>query len=82
MIDTARAALARGDFEAALAAAEKHARAFPRGRLAEERDAIAVQALAGAKRGPEARARADAFRAKYPKSMLLPIVEDAVRSIP
>lgn len=82
LVDTARAALAHGDFAAALAAATTHERRFPAGRLAEEREAILIQALAGARRGDDARARADAFRARYPSSFFLPLVERAVSSPP
>jgi hypothetical protein len=78
LIDTARAALAHGDFEASLAAVGRHAKAFPGGRLAEEREAIAVQALAGAGRTAEARARAQTFRKNYPQSLFVPLVDAAV----
>src|SRR5215469_4718093 len=62
LIEVARAALVHRDFAAALSAAERHAGAFPRGRLTEEREAIAIQALAGLGRTTEAAARANAFR--------------------
>jgi RNA polymerase sigma-70 factor (ECF subfamily) len=81
LIQRARTALARGDSAGALEATEAHARQFPRGRLAEERESIAIQALVAAGRNQEARARASEFLAKYPKSMFRPAVEVALSSI-
>jgi hypothetical protein len=78
LVDRARMALARGQPGAALEALDAHARAYPRGRLAEEREAMAVQALAQAGRTDEARARATRFRAAYPKSVFSSVVDAAV----
>lgn len=75
LLDTARAALARGRADDALAAVASHATQFPQGRLAEDREAVAVQALAAAGRLDEARARAQRFRARYPRSIYLPAIE-------
>lgn len=77
LLDMARTALSRGDSTAALSAADTHAREFPSSQLAEEREVLAIQALASANRSPEARRRAALFRTAYPKSALLPIVEEA-----
>jgi hypothetical protein len=52
----------------ALALTVEHARAFPRGTLAQEREFIAIQALEALGRHPEAVARAARFRANYPSS--------------
>jgi hypothetical protein len=82
LIDTARAALTHRDFDAALAAVRRHEKDFARGRLAEEREAIAVQALAGSGRVAEARARAASFRASYPESVFMPLVDAAAGSNP
>ena len=46
LIETASAALMRGDREAAVSALRKHARQFPRGDLAEERELLLKKALA------------------------------------
>ena len=73
-LDVARTALGRGDGPNALAACDDHARRFPRGALAEEREAIAVQALVLEHRGDDARARAERFRKTHPRSILLPAV--------
>ncbi len=78
LIQMARTALLQGQSANALAALEQHAREFPRGRLAEEGEVLAIQALAGAGRSEEARARAARFRERHPTSLWLPSVEVAV----
>ncbi len=70
----ARAAVARGDFAAALAPLAEHARLCKNGRLVEEREALRVKALMGLGRSEEARRAAAAFRARFPRSVLLPAV--------
>ncbi len=82
IVGEARSALARGDAAGALAAVSRHERQFARGRLAEERESLAVGALARAGRGEEARARAERFRAGWPGSLYGPVVDAAIRSIP
>ncbi|CAN92523.1 hypothetical protein sce2364 [Sorangium cellulosum So ce56] len=67
LVDASRAALAQ-DPGAALAALERHQAEFPKGRLAEEREFIAIRALVRLGRADEARARAAAFFARYPSS--------------
>jgi outer membrane protein assembly factor BamD (BamD/ComL family) len=52
----------------ALAKAEEHARTFPRGLLAQEREVIAIDALVRLGRRPEAEARAARFAKAYPGS--------------
>ena len=78
LLDLARAAAARGEPALALAQAERHRQQFPQGRLAEEREAMAIRALLALGRGAEARARADAFRASYPNSFLTPVIDSAL----
>jgi hypothetical protein len=70
VLEIARNAVGRGEGAVALRALERHAAEFPRGRLAEEREALAVQALELAGRRSEARARAEQFRSRFPKSLL------------
>jgi hypothetical protein len=82
MVEAVRSALARRDALAALAAADKHQRTFPKGQLGEEREALAVQALVLAGRGAEARARGEKFRQKYPRGLFTPVVDDALSKIP
>ncbi|HWL88075.1 MAG TPA: hypothetical protein VNO21_19870 [Polyangiaceae bacterium] len=79
LVETARAALARTDAAAALAVLARHAREFPNGTLAEEREALAVQALAKAGDVAKAKVRAQRFRERYPRSLFLPVVEEATR---
>jgi hypothetical protein len=78
VLDVARSALARGDGAHALEAAERHGRMFPRGQMAEEREAIAVQALVRLGRVDEARARGDRFRSRFPNSVLGPVIDAAL----
>lgn len=73
-------AMAQGRAPAAIVALTRHESEFPRGRLVEEREAMLVQALARAGRSAEAEGRARAFRERYQDSLLLPIVEGAVRN--
>lgn len=78
LVDTARGALARGRGAEAFAATERHASRFPAGALAEERDALAVQALALDGRSDEAKSRAERFAKKYPRSIFRTAVERAI----
>lgn len=77
LLDIARAAILSGRSKAALEAIERHAKLFPQGELAEEREALAVQALAQLGDAPRAASRAAAFRKRYPQSIFLPSVDAA-----
>ncbi|WP_437783832.1 hypothetical protein [Sorangium sp. So ce1097] len=81
LIDQARAA-ATQDPGAALAAVQEHQREFPAGRLAEEREYVAIRALMRLGRVGEARARADAFLARYPSTAYADRVHRAVNAAP
>jgi outer membrane protein assembly factor BamD (BamD/ComL family) len=78
LLDVARAALVHGDFEDALGAVRKHETQWPHGALEEEREALAIQALAAAGRTPAADARAARFRRAFPASMLADVVNAAL----
>jgi hypothetical protein len=80
LLDTARGALEREEGAAALAATSEHERRFPDGILAQEREAMAVRALAMLGRMDEARARADRFHARFPGSALIPALESSIGS--
>lgn len=67
-IERAQTALAANDPAAAQAALRGHARAFPRGHLSEEREALAVQVLCASGRADEARRAAEVFVARHPTS--------------
>lgn len=81
LIETARTALSRKQPEV-LELLQRHAQDFPSGRLAEERESLLVQALVQAGRGEEARRRGVAFRTRWPQSLLLPVIDAALREIP
>jgi len=74
LLRQARAAVAREDYGTALGRIAEHARRFKDGRLAEEREALRVKALAGLGRTDEARRAAAAFKVRFPRSVLLPAV--------
>jgi hypothetical protein len=67
LLDEAQRALA-GEPARALALAAEHGRRFPDGILAQEREVLAVTALARLGRIDEARARAGAFHRRWPSS--------------
>jgi hypothetical protein len=74
LLQRAHTAYTRRDFSVALALVAEHARRFPRGRLAEQREALRVRSLAGAGRADDARRAAAEFAAQFPRSVLLPRV--------
>ena len=75
LLRQARAAVAAQDFGGALPPLVEHARRFRDGRLAEEREALRVKALAGLGHTDEARRAAGQFEARFPRSVLLPAVK-------
>ncbi|WP_437319819.1 hypothetical protein [Sorangium sp. So ce385] len=81
LVDKSRAALAQ-DPAAALAALAQHEADFPKGRLAEEREFIAIRALMRLGRADEARARAAVFMARYPSSSFAEPVRRIVSAAP
>lgn len=66
------------DPSASLAIARDHAAQFPQSPLAEDREALIVVDLARLNRAAEARAAADAFRARWPRSPDLPRIDAAL----
>jgi len=82
LLDAARAALVGGDTALGMDKLARHTRQFPRGALAEEREALSVDALVAAGRYEEARRRADTFRVRYPGSLFAPSVSAALQAIP
>jgi hypothetical protein len=79
LLERARSALARGDGSQALAALDQHARSYKTGQLAEEREALSIQALLAVDRQDEATGRAARFRAAYPHSVFLPMIDEMLR---
>jgi hypothetical protein len=81
-IEAARAALVAGDPKTGLEKLARHAKQFSRGVLAEEREALSVDALVAAGRYDDALRRGEAFRARYPGSLFAPSVAAALQAIP
>lgn len=81
LVETARTALSRKQPDV-IDLLLLHAQQFPQGRLAEERESLLVQALLQAGRADEARSHAAQFRKRWPRSLLLPVIDAAVGTIP
>jgi hypothetical protein len=79
LLERARAAVAEGDHAAALRFIASHQRRFPQGLLREEREALRVKALAGLGRADEAKRAAERFREDFPRSVVLPGLEQTVK---
>ncbi len=77
LVREARAARREGATSRALSLIAEHARRFPHGVLAEERDAERALTLCQAGKGGEAHKLADAFITTYPRSALGPSIRDA-----
>lgn len=82
LLDSARAAIARGQGSAAIALLERHAKDFARGRLGEEREALWIRALVASGRIDDARARAARFKRSFPRSLQLPAFEETLGPLP
>lgn len=82
LLDRARRAVGAGDFRAALQVIDKHARAFPKSQLREEREALRVRALAGAGLAKRAGQAARDFESSYPNSVLVPDLRSGDRTAP
>ena len=76
VLQPAREAVARQDFNSALSSIAEHQRLFPSGRLTEEREALRVKALLGVGRTAEAQRAGATFRARFPRSALLVRIEE------
>jgi hypothetical protein len=77
LLAAARKALAAGNPQGALALLRRHERSWPRGELVQEREVMAIQALAASGAAGEARARADRFLQRFPGSTLSEAVRQA-----
>jgi hypothetical protein len=80
LLQRAQSDYASQDFPDALVLVAEHARRFPNGRLAEEREALRVRSLAGAGRGDQARRALAAFARRFPRSVLLPRLQEQARA--
>ena len=80
LIQKAQSAYADGNLPNALRLLAEHGRRFPNGRLAEEREALRVRSLADCGRSADARRALQAFADRYPHSVLLPHLQEALGS--
>lgn len=76
------AGLADRDPSGALVLVRQHVARFPRGEHLQERERVAVRALARAGRAPEARIRGEAFLRRYPESIYATPIRDLLRTLP
>jgi len=75
LLDRAQSALENARAAEALVLTRQHERAFAGGKLAQEREALAVRALVDLGRGAAARRRAARFHVLFPRSALWPTIE-------
>jgi hypothetical protein len=80
LLQRAHSAYTRREFSIALALVTEHARRFPRGRLAEQREALRVRSLLRSGHADEAHRAAAAFAVRFPRSVLLSRVEGSPES--
>ena len=79
LLDQARVAISRGRFSEAEVLLGRHAQAFPEGRLVEEREALHIRLLVREGHLGEAHRRAALFRQQHPRSIQLPVIDEALR---
>ena len=80
LLDRARRELASDEPARALTFLEQHAQRFGRGQLSEEREAMWVNVLVLLDRKEEAKARGEAFQARFPNSLMGASVRAALRA--
>jgi len=80
LLDRARRQLASAEPQRALTFLEQHAQRYARGALAEEREAMWVNALVLLGRKDEAKARGEAFQSRFPNSLMGTNVRAALRA--
>jgi hypothetical protein len=80
LLQRAHAAYTRRDFAVALTLAAEHARRYPQGPLAEQREALRVRSLAASGQAEEARRASAIFAIQFPRSVLLPRVSGEAES--
>ena len=69
LLESATAALMRGDAATALGTLQKHARQYPHGALTEEREVLWVKALRAQGKAAAAEQRANDFKRRFPSSL-------------
>ncbi|MBL8954892.1 MAG: hypothetical protein JNK82_29210 [Myxococcaceae bacterium] len=78
LIDRARTALLKRDFESAELALTEYAQRFPAGRMIEEQELMMVQLHLGRGRHADAQRAAERFRQAHPKSLFMPTLNRLV----
>jgi hypothetical protein len=82
LLERAQKSDARGDFAAVLAITTDLERRYSAGRLREERDVLRLRALVGLGKSSEARSLATRFRRDFPRSVLLPKLDEMLAAAP
>jgi hypothetical protein len=82
LLDLARVALAEGDLRRSMTALEQHRRIFPEGQLLPQREALRIEALVASGDYPAALAAANAFRHRFPESLLKVKIDRLLRDLP
>jgi hypothetical protein len=82
LLQRARESVRNGQFAEALVPIADHERRFPAGRLVEEREALRVRALSGLGQFEDAHRAAIDFRARFPRSVLLPGMSESAQPGP
>lgn len=82
VLGLARAALTEGDVYLSLAMLEQHRRNFPEGQLLPQREALRIEALIASEDYPAALAAANAFRHRFPESLLKLKIDRFIRDLP
>jgi hypothetical protein len=77
LIEVARTALTRNQLNDAFDALERHQARHPSGQMSEEREALWIRCLRLDGRSEEAAKRAEAFRKRFPRSLLTPTLGDS-----
>jgi hypothetical protein len=80
LLQRAQSEYASHELANALVLLAEHGRRFPKGRLAEEREALRVRSLARAGRGDDARRALASFANRFPHSAFLPRLQAAASS--
>ena len=78
LLEAARASNAVGHYGEALSSVTEHARQYPASQFEQERQALRIQALVGLGRRDEARELARSFEQRFPESILLEGIRQAV----
>jgi len=80
LLESAQYAASRNDHRTVLIITSDHESRYPSGRLSEEREALRIRAMIGLGNLDRARQTAARFRRTFPRSVLLPKLDDMVAS--